>query len=170
MQCDSTFIQLRIQYLLFLLVEMELLLEVGIKFVPIVVVSWSFEVHLLDLLFFGIDALLQCLYFSCDFADKIAHDEVLLIEGEEDCQEVSVVSCVRIPYFFLNAVEAPPDLCLLLKALLVLLVDAEVLLFLQLNIGLVLLHLPLQSVQLFSLHLFGFDELLKAEVMLYLPI
>ena len=68
---------------------------------------------------------------------------------------------------FLYAVEAPSYLCFFLQAFLVLLVDPKILLFFQLDIGLVLFDLSLQSFQLFPLDFFGFDELFESEIVLY---
>lgn len=77
---------------------------------------------------------------------------------------------VAVAYLLLYLLEAPPDFLLLLQTLLVLLVDPEILLLLQLDVRLVLLHLPLQLLHLLPLHLLALYELLETQVVLDLTV
>jgi hypothetical protein len=143
-------------------VEVELLLEILVELVPVVVVGRALEVHLLDFLLLRLNTGLEGVHFIRDLGDKVPHDEILLVEGEEDGEKVSIIPSVAVADLFLYLFKAATDLLLLLQALLELLINPKIFLLLEFDIGLVFLNFPLQSFELLPLHFFGFNELLES--------
>ena len=84
MESGRAFFELCVQDSFCLIVEVKFLLEGGIEPIPVVVVGRPLEVHLLDFLLFCLDARLEGLHLPGHLFDEVPHDQVFLVQGEED--------------------------------------------------------------------------------------
>ena len=112
----------------------EFRLQILVQLITIIVVGRPLEVHLLYLYLLALDSLLEFFHLRRYLIDKILHYEVLLVEGEKSGQEVFAISRIAAADLLLQSFEAPLDLLFFLETLLVLLVDSEILLFLELYV------------------------------------
>lgn len=127
-------LELGIEDLTLLLMMVELRLQILVQLITIIVIGRPLEVHLLYLHLLALDSLLEFFHLRRYLIDEILHNEVLLVEGEKCGQEVFAISRIAAADLLLQSFEAPLDLLFFLETLLVLLVNSEILLFLELYV------------------------------------
>jgi len=110
--------------------ELKLLFVVLIKSFFIVLIGSTFEIHFLYLIFLILYFGFQLFYFLGDFVDKLLHNDVLLIEIDENIEKLLVLTVIIvIAYFLLDLFESFLYLHLFLQTFLVFLIDLVILLF-----------------------------------------
>ncbi len=132
-------------------------------------VSRWFQVHLLDGLLLLFNLILDLLDLCCDLFDESFHDGVLLIQTDKHIQQLLALilhANFSNPDFLSYPVKALFDLSLLHNAFLVLVVNARILLLLNLYLFLILLYLLLKLLQMLFFYEFWLNKLFEPNIVL----